>query len=257
MIRRRRGRPKSAASSPAAFKRQRVAERSEGVIDLCDSDTEDEAPSCFAEEDPSLALARRLQAEEYSRGGVDSRHAHRSSAAPNTTNFARGLNKQSRPSNPLELDFSRCEVLRRMPTPVLCFRAVGGALAGEAAALAAPTDKGSGRRCGAAVNSGTKPEDGKNCTDTYRVLADTTPMGGPGSTRLDAAALMRWQRRVVEPVMAAAMRALGDDGDGGDAATSTLRELGPSFADGSPGTAELGSAPNDTVSRLKEFRIEF
>ena len=204
---------------------------------------EDDAARPAAAAVDDLAVAMQMQQDEY--GGPSGSASSSASAAPTALD--------PDPPNRLGLDFARCEVLRGSEgeTPVVLFRAVGGGLAAEAAKLATFSDQGSGSRCGAAVNSGTN---GKNCSDTYRVLADTQPQGG-GAVVVDDAALLRWQQAVVETTMAAAAAALR--GGGHTAAAATLRDLGPQFVSGSTRTAEVRVLKYAAPKRADKSKVAF
>lgn len=113
-------------------------------------------------------------------------------------------------ANPLGLDLSRVEILRRgEPTPIVLFRAVGGKL-GELAQALADFDiskvNRSNRKCGAAENTGTH---GKNCDNTFHPLADTNTMFDDKCRRITPEQSGQWVRSVVQPCMAAAAAALG------------------------------------------------
>ena len=231
------------------------------VVDLTAESSDDEPPYSQAPVDDDLALARRLQQQfdtdaagggsggsggggggggsaSASRAAVDgdallaSLLQEEENGRVQAEAYAQNGGGSRRPPpqqqrwNAAHLDLSRVEVLRR-DSPVVLFRGVGSALRDEATRLCAFDSKGSGRRCGAAVNSGTN---GKNCTDTYRVLGDTSASTGPGgATQLNADALARYQRRIVDPVMAAAARAVG----------APPFDYGPHFEPESTRTAEL------------------
>lgn len=176
------------------------------IVELLDSD-DDEDVGVNADE----ALARRLQREEYTttaRGGA--------SSSSSTSMYA----------NPLGLDFSRVEILRADPTPVVLFRAAGGRLGELASSLAdfnISKDRRSNRKCGAAENSGIN---GKNCDNTFHPLADTNTIFDDKCRQITMAQSQSWVRGVVQPVMAAAAEALGRGSQSRSSARQQLVEVG-------------------------------
>ena len=194
-----------------------------------------------AHEAASAALAKRLQTEDDAMHGQPhhKRHASNVYAAAAAAGAAAG-GRPPAPRNKLGLSFGRCEILRRLPSPVVLFRAVGaeGTLEAEASRLVSFAEKGSARRCGAAENTGSN---GKNCSDTYVVLADTDNDDAPGKRVLGGSELQRWKQNVVDPTMQAATQALHADAGGGDAdgAAATLLDFGLHFTDSSVRTSEL------------------
>ena len=186
------------------------------VIDCLSSDDEGAAAHPSDEQ-----LARRLQDEENEAASRSRIFA----AGPSNTNSAASVGA----ANPLGLDLSRVEILRRAdPTPVILFRAVGGGLERLAASFAtfdiAKEDR-SNRKCGAAENTGTH---GKNCDNTFHPLAETNNQFDPKSKRITHAQSAEWVRGVVQPCFAAAAAALrsggGGGGGGGSAGARQLTE---------------------------------
>ena len=221
----RHGRPE-AATIP---KRQKIE-----VIDLDDEDVED----------PSVVLAKRLQAEEYEKlaggtstqqpsahqlaGGTSTQHQHDfdeddwEEAVPAGEMLPAGIGPP--PANPLGLDLSRVEILRADPTPVVLIRAVGGRLESQARTLAnfdISKKARSNRKCGAAENAGLN---GKNCDNTFHPLAETNNKYDGKCAAITPQQMAEWVSGVVKPAMAAAAAALSRGGS--TAAAQQLAEQG-------------------------------